>query len=128
MSDDAAYLALRGIEHGYWPRLIAKSAHYYLRHGRILACLRTLFTQVVLHDNTETCQRCGRRYMLWMAPDDVYRRIIGSSRGLWCPRCFDRRAGKLSYSLVWTPQIHRLSASAPSTLPEISERIGAFSE
>ncbi len=96
-----------GHEPCYWPMLIGKSAWYYLRHGRILAMFRTLWIQVVQHDNGETCQVCGRDYVLWRASDEMYREVVGHLHGLYCPWCFDRRARANGLILDWQPQEFR---------------------
>lgn len=46
----------------------------------------------VLTEIGERCQDCGRDYVLWHAPDDLYREVCGSPGGLLCPGCFARRA------------------------------------
>lgn len=46
----------------------------------------------VLFEGGERCQDCGRGYVLWRAPDDLYVRVHGSGHGLLCPACFARQA------------------------------------
>ena len=40
----------------------------------------------------ERCQECGRGYPLWRAPDNLYALVHGTTAGLLCPACFDRKA------------------------------------
>ena len=45
-----------------------------------------------LFESGERCQDCGRDFVLWSAPDDLYAEVYGSLRGILCPACFSRRA------------------------------------
>jgi hypothetical protein len=53
-------------------------------------------SHAMLNRGGERCQDCGRDYVLWRAPTELYVElyveIIGSSTGLYCPVCFDRHA------------------------------------
>jgi hypothetical protein len=87
-------------------------AAWFLRHGRLLAALRQLIAVYVTGYIGETCERCGRRYFLWHAPDDLWTRVTGHvqddppqlAAGLWCADCFDRAAQRLGIDLRWTPK------------------------
>lgn len=49
------------------------------------------------------CWVCGRRQpFLWHAHDDIWAAVNGSTDGVLCPDCFDRRALGSGYRLVWT--------------------------
>lgn len=69
------------------------------RHPRSLSgLLRLWWHDFVIHplfEGGERCQDCGRDYVLWRAPDDLYEVVIGSNRGLFCPACFDRRSRRV---------------------------------
>lgn len=65
---------------------------------------RALVWFVVGH-NSETCQRCGRRYLLWFADYDLWNQVIGHYNGLRCLRCFDREAQRLGLCLEWNPKV-----------------------
>lgn len=47
----------------------------------------------------ERCQDCGRDYVLWRAPDDLYEQVHGTAAGLLCPMCFDHQALKQGISV-----------------------------
>jgi hypothetical protein len=84
----------------------------HLRHGRILGFLRTLWFTLVLGHISESCQECGRPYLLWWADNELYDAVTGlgarggCSPGLFCLDCFDRKARKQGVTLRWKPEIH----------------------
>lgn len=58
------------------------------------ALLRLWWADFVLHPLFgigERCQDCGRGFVLWRAPDELYTVVYGSLRGILCPACFSRR-------------------------------------
>jgi hypothetical protein len=59
----------------------------------------------VLFEGGEICQDCGRGYVLWWAPDDLYREVHGSSGGLLCPACFSRKAETHGLVLEFVPRV-----------------------
>jgi len=72
---------------------------YSLGKGRrpvsLAGLLRLWWADFVIHPLSgcgEHCQDCGRRYVLWRAPDDLYAEVHGSGSGLLCPACFSRQA------------------------------------
>lgn len=72
---------------------------YMLRFRRkpisLAARLRMYWRDFVIHvlfEDTESCQDCGRPYVWWRAPDELYGEVHGSLRGTLCPGCFDRQA------------------------------------
>ena len=72
------------------------------------------FAVHVLFEGGERCQDCGRRYVLWGAPDDLYAEVHGSPHGLLCPLCFERQAA--ARGIVVRFEARRLFAeSAPET-------------
>ena len=89
-----------------------------LRLGGPMAALRRLWSAYALGHACETCQRCGREYLLWHADDELYGRVTGmwpepwddgSGRtelagGLFCLGCFDQMAEERGISLRWTPK------------------------
>lgn len=86
-------------------------AFSYLRYRRrIDGFLRTLWLTLVLGHIGESCQECGREYVLWWADNDLYDAVTGlgnrggCSPGLFCPDCFDRKAEKNGICLRWRPE------------------------
>lgn len=66
----------------------------------------------VLNRGGERCQRCGRGYVLWHAPTDLWLRVHGSPAGLLCPGCFDLEAQRLGLSVEFNARLRgRLSLS-----------------
>lgn len=53
----------------------------------------------------EVCATCGKGYMLWNAPDPLWKELRGRYGGTLCPRCFDRLADEQGIRLVWTPVV-----------------------
>jgi hypothetical protein len=57
--------------------------------------LRLWWADFILHplfECSERCQDCGREYVLWSAPGDLYQEVHGSGFGLLCPGCFSAQA------------------------------------
>lgn len=91
---------------------IALRFQFAVRHARrtsarsAAAWLRLTWHDFIVHAllnrGGERCQECGRSYLLWMAPDELYVEVHGNSGGNLCPRCFRRAAGR---RLVWVPFI-----------------------
>jgi hypothetical protein len=56
--------------------------------------LRLWWADFILHPLVECgehCQDCGRSYVSWHAPDDLYTEVHGSLFGTLCPACFARQ-------------------------------------
>lgn len=96
--------AVRANGWGYFFHHAWKDAAYYTKHRRLVALCRCLFWVLGFGYYGETCQVCGRPYVLWRAPDDIYQQVVGDAGGLFCPNCFDRAAGKAGLDLQWVPQ------------------------
>lgn len=65
---------------------------------------RALFTEIVLHDNVEKCNRCGRRHFAsWMSPDALWNKVQGNRGGQLCQMCFTKLAHRNGVSVIWTP-------------------------
>lgn len=88
----------------YWIGLIFHTTCYYLRQYRLIGLMRALRYTISVGYYGELCQVCGRPYVLWSAPNDLYLLVIGNTTGLFCPTCFDRAAGKLDIDLQWIPK------------------------
>lgn len=75
------------------------------RQPRSLAgLLRLWWHDFVVHplfEGGERCQDCGRAYEIWRAQDALYCAVIGSRGGLFCPRCFARRAVESRKPMRW---------------------------
>jgi len=92
-------------------------AGWFVRRRHIVGVLRTLWWAYVRGHISETCQDCGRPYLLWHADDDLYGRVTGrwptpwgdgsgrseAATGLFCLDCFDRMAERQGISLRWIP-------------------------
>jgi hypothetical protein len=84
-----------------------------LRRRRPVAALRTLRWTLFRGHIGETCQECGRPYLLWHADDALYGAVTGryprpdgeSATGLFCLACFDRMARAEDIVLRWKPEI-----------------------
>lgn len=91
---------------------------WYVRRGRFLAALRVAWSAYVEGDAGESCQKCGRSYVLWHADDTLYGEVTGrwpkpwgdgtdrseAASGLFCPGCFDRMAEHRNIVLQWVPR------------------------
>lgn len=84
-----------------------------LKSGNTIAFVRTLWLAYVLGSDGESCQDCGRRYVLWYAPDKLYRKVHGNSQGLLCPSCFDKQAATKGIRLKWIPEEYKLNLFGP---------------
>lgn len=106
----------------------------FVREGKLLAAVRQAWAAFIEGHDGETCQECGRRYLLWHAADDLYGRVTGRwpkpwddgsgqsevASGLFCPACFDRLASARGIALRWYPMVY----AAPSPEPEPQEGQG----
>jgi hypothetical protein len=104
------WLASRGHDGSYarW-----NGWHWALETARIggaVAALRVLWDAYARGHNGETCQRCGRAYLLWWADDALYATVTGYTPrvgdlmgGLFCLACFDRMAERKGIILSWKP-------------------------
>jgi hypothetical protein len=119
--EERAYL-----DRWYWFGLIRHTIRYYVRHRRFVALFRALWLVIVRHDNGESCQECGRDYLLWMAPGTLYEQVIGSRRGLYCLACFGRKAKAIGITVCWTPMV--VHDQDGDHWREVDERVGAFTK
>lgn len=86
---------------------------YSWRHGwkwalktrTFLGFLRVMWLSYALGWDSESCQTCGKRYVLWWADDELYKLVHKSTAGLLCPNCFDREANENHISLRWKPEV-----------------------
>jgi hypothetical protein len=85
---------------------------WFLRYHRLIAAARQAWLAYVRGYISETCERCGRAYFLWHAPDDLWSQVTGHPQregdiaaGLYCPACFDRKADRLGITLKWRPEV-----------------------
>lgn len=72
------------------------------------AALRGLWWTFVRRYPGEVCEHCGRPVAQgiatsWRAPDALWKRVVGSSHGTLCPRCFTVAARAFGVSLRWEP-------------------------
>lgn len=68
---------------------------------RLRVLLKTLLAKHFLI--IEFCKECGRTQpLVWHAEDDVWE-LISGGMGILCPECFDKRAWKAGYALMWRP-------------------------
>lgn len=89
---------------------------YYGRQRRWVALGRALWATLILGHYSELCQECGSRYrgFHWHAPGPLYQELIGSAGGLFCPRCFNRKAAAAGIWVQWTPMVVARRASPAS--------------
>lgn len=69
--------------------------------------LRLWWADFALHPFSEIgerCQDCGREYVLWYAPDDLYTEVHGSDFGLLCPACFSAQADARGLTVCFEAQ------------------------
>ena len=100
----ADHLSDGGTDYEYAWRNAPHWTAWYWRRGRFAAGLRDLWRTVVYGDIGEKCQECGRSYLLWHAPDKLWRKLVSKAgNGLVCPACFDRKVRAKGYTLVWSP-------------------------
>ena len=92
---------------GYWLALSRHTITYYARQRRWRALSRAALATLVRGYYGELCQECGRRYILWHSPNDIWATVLPESNGagLLCPNCFDQLAEQCGLSLEWTPTI-----------------------
>lgn len=106
---------IRGKSYGYAWRNGPRWAFEYLCEGKVLAAFRQFWNSVVCGHISESCQECGRAYLLWWADDALYERVTGRGRfangesapGLFCLDCFDKMAEKRGVVLKWKPEVFR---------------------
>lgn len=104
----------------YWVGLLRRDLR---RFGFGLPFARTAWRILIRRSNGERCGDCGRGYHLWMANDVLYRRVIGSGGGLWCPACFSRRANAMGLTIMWQPMVWR---DGEVWDDDLAVKIGAF--
>lgn len=64
--------------------------------------LRTLAMRVMLIP--EWCRDCGRTIQhTWNAPNRLWVDVMGENAGPRCIRCFDKRARRRGWWLIWEP-------------------------
>lgn len=109
-------LTIAGKQYGYAWRNGPRWAFQYLVQGKVVAALRQLWNSLVFGHMTESCQECGRPYLLWWADDDLYKQVTGRGRyangesapGLYCLECFDAKAERIGLILKWKPEVFRV--------------------
>ena len=110
----------------YWASLVAGDVRWYGKRRKWAGMLRAVWLTVWHRNNIERCNDCGRQYPTWIAPDMLYKRVIGSRRGQFCIGCFDARAEAFGINLAWTPNVTSDRLRPESDFPGLCERIGAF--
>lgn len=70
-----------------------------------MAFVRVFWAAYVHGNDIESCQDCGKHYILWLAVDDIYLKIHGNFHGTLCPGCFDKQARHMGITLRWKPEI-----------------------
>ena len=85
--------------------LTMNDIRYYAKHRRWRGLGRVLWDR--LHGYySESCQECGRTYAVWHAPDYLWHKLVSKSGGgLLCHDCFDAKAERAGYVLVWVPSV-----------------------
>jgi hypothetical protein len=56
----------------------------------------------------EFCHDCGvRQPLTWLASDELWKEVTGyrEGEGVYCPRCFQRRARQCGIFLRWVPMV-----------------------
>jgi hypothetical protein len=94
----------------------AARTHRHAHPRSIAARMRLLWHDFVIHglfEGSERCQDCGRDYVLWEAPNDLYREVHGSPHGLLCPDCFARQAREKGIVILFAATVFK-RASAPT--------------
>jgi hypothetical protein len=104
MNDRKAEPITRRRNHSYALRYGWRWVWDYVRWRRPAAALRTIYWTLIRGWDGEACQFCGRPYLLWRAPDDLWLDLIGSPHGLCCLTCFDDRARQRGVWLQWRPE------------------------
>lgn len=107
----------------YWIGLICGDVRYFGSRRRWVALVRVLWRTIIHADNGERCGVCGRAYVLWMAPDYLYRDVVGNLGGQLCPACLTDEAAVKGMTLIWSPSSLGCRDDA---LNEFAKDIGAF--
>jgi hypothetical protein len=83
-----------------------------IQRRNLRAAIRMLWQALMWGHSGETCQICGRSYLLWWADNDLYSEVTGRTPvdgdnmgGLYCLKCFDSLAEDKGMCLQWTPNI-----------------------
>jgi hypothetical protein len=81
-----------------------KDIKFYGKRWRFVALVRVLWLTQIRRHYCESCQVCGRDYVLWVTTTTLYEAVKGNRGGQLCPRCFTVRASDvLGLSLAWEP-------------------------
>lgn len=78
--------------------------------------LRLWWADFVIHplfEGRERCQDCGRGYVQWHAPPDLYEEVHGSLYGLLCPACFARQGQDRGIAVEFEARVFRRDGGAP---------------
>ena len=74
--------------------------------GKIFRFVRCNFKRIcarymLIH---EYCHLCGiRQPLVWKVSDDLWHKVVGSSEGVRCPKCFEEQwRGKFKGILKWS--------------------------
>jgi hypothetical protein len=97
--------------------------HVRYRHSCV-QMMRSLWIVIVHGHIGETCRDCGRRYLLWMASDDLYVEVTGGNGSQFCLACFGKRAERLGISVMWVPHVWR--RDGVENMMDVAHEIGAF--
>lgn len=68
------------------------------------------------NDRIESCHDCGiEQPLIWTAPDGLWVKVTGitDGSGVFCPRCFNKRAGANVGLLRWVPELIDAWRKAP---------------
>lgn len=76
-----------------------------LKKHRYVALARMLWKVLVLRYYGELCELCGRDFILWISPDDLYVNVHGSPGGTLCPQCFGDLAALKGHRIIWVPHL-----------------------
>lgn len=96
-------LDILAVDHRYAWRYGWRWILSYVRQGKIQPAVRQCYWVLIRGHIGEACNFCGRPYMVWWAPNDLWERFAGDA-GLCCPNCFDRRARRAGVILKWRPE------------------------
>jgi hypothetical protein len=58
-------------------------------------------THGLLNRGEERCEDCGRGYVLWLAPDDLWLKAKGGTGGVLCPACFAERLERDGFRVMF---------------------------
>ena len=53
----------------------------------------------------EVCKECGRSYLLWIAPSELFEAVNGSRVGCLCLDCFTIKAAAKDINIIWVPHV-----------------------